>query len=208
MIDYAIALQRQDEYVTSIRTAARSETIVFCSHPPVVTLGRRRDPSEIQGWTGPVVETNRGGRATYHGPNQLVIYPLIDLRKDRALLRARDVHGYLALLEQVTANALQVFGLEAQPGSKLNKPDQLSYTGVWVNGYKVASVGVAIKGWISSHGIAVNVFKDPLAFVGIQPCGFQASLMASIEDLRSPIAIEDLRDALMRGFRDGLALVA
>jgi lipoate-protein ligase B len=155
-----------------------------------------------------VVETNRGGRATYHGPSQLVVYPFIDLRRDRAFLRARDVHAYLNLLEHITVDVLKAVGVDAQAGSALNKPAELSYTGVWVGGKKMASIGVAVKSWISSHGIALNVLKDPTAFVGIQPCGFTPSHMTALEDVRSPVAIEDLQDLFMNFFRERLVFVA
>lgn len=145
------------------------ETLISCSHHPIVTLGRKSAPGDLCGWDGEVVEVSRGGKATYHGPGQLIIYPIISLSH-----RANDVGRYLRSLEKVVVEALEIFGLKAY-GDK-------DSTGVWIEGRKIASIGIAIKKWVTYHGIAINLRRDPLAFKGINPCGFSTEMMTSLEN--------------------------
>lgn len=185
-IDYEQAVTRQLEMVEAVAAGTRGETLVFCSHPPVVTLGRTTPRSDLIGWQGSLVEASRGGRATYHGPNQLVVYPIIDLRRERQTLRAQNVRGYVSLLAKTLENLICEMGVDAHLRSGTDfdddgQPRQL--TGVWVGERKVASIGVAVKKWVTYHGVAINVFKDPGAFVGIKPCGFRPGTMISLEEL-------------------------
>ncbi len=179
MIPYAVAMQKQIDYVQDIFAGKKSECFVFCTHPPVVTKGRATQDADLFSWGGEVVETNRGGRATYHGPSQLVLYPMLNLRKDRKDIRKQDVHAYLRWLENICVQLLQKLDIPArgpaQPG-----PDE---TGVWVGERKIASIGVAIKNWITYHGLALNIDQDPQAFSGIHPCGLKNSVMTSVEEI-------------------------
>lgn len=184
---YLEALADQMELVELVASGVRDEVVVFCSHPPVVTIGRSVQPGDITTWVGETVEVSRGGRATYHGPNQVVIYPIIDLKKShRENLPPKDVHQYLRLLENVVVESLAKIGVQSQVrvdqqldsnGRKLN------LTGVWVGGKKIASIGIAVKKWITYHGIAVNLYSDRNAFQGIQPCGLNPNDMTSVEEV-------------------------
>jgi len=195
VVDYETAVNRQLELVDALAggdqsadgqsTRAMGDTLVFCSHPPVVTLGRATTSEDLIGWDGDTIETARGGRATYHGPSQLVIYPIIDLRVRRADLPEKDIHAYLRVLEQTTVKALQSLGL-VEAEARTTQAGEISLTGVWVGDKKIASIGIAVRKWISYHGIAINVEDDPQAFRGIRPCGFSSDVMTSVEaQLRS-----------------------
>jgi len=184
-------------------------TLILCSHPPIVTLGRKSFPEDLQGWTGPITEIARGGRATYHGPSQLVLYPIVDLSHIR-LKKQRDLSWYLTALEDSVISALFHFGLKSegrsqkrfQQSEESGDPEKSvvsnpSETGVWVsvtdtshdkgalNGArKIASLGIGIRDWITYHGVALNLDFDPAAFQGINPCGFSPSVMIDVETLR------------------------
>ncbi len=186
-IDYALAVQRQLELVDAVLAGERRETLIFCSHPPVVTLGRTTPKSDLFGWEGAVIESSRGGRATYHGPSQLVVYPIVDLREDgRPGLRSRDVSGYIRLLGQTITEIVRDLGLEAELKQGQEKDEDghtRQLTGVWVGHRKVASIGVAVRKWVTYHGVAINVRSDVRAFKGIRPCGFRPGTMTSLEEL-------------------------
>ncbi len=199
LIDYREATRRQLELVESVVSSRIEDTLVFCSHPPTVTLGRATGPDDLHGWQGEIVEVSRGGRATYHGPSQLVAYPIIDLSRPRRNFGARDLHGFMRALETAVAEALAKFGISAQGGSLVSKQGaaissekvakdthgHISRTGVWVaNGdKKIASIGIACRKWVTYHGVALNVTYDPMAFSGINPCGMRSSIMTSIEEV-------------------------
>ncbi len=142
-------------------------------------------------WTGDTMEVNRGGRATYHGPSQIIAYPLIslggpdDFYVDKKI-PPRDLHQYMRALEQSVLLLLKDLGISSD-GRSVQKqvgeeiPDEA--TGVWVGSQKIAAIGIAVKKWITSHGIALNVCNDPVAFQGLYPCGFQTSQVTNIEAL-------------------------
>lgn len=180
LIAYEASSLKQLEYVDRVAAGLQEETLVFCTHPPVVTLGRATKPGDVDGWTGATAETSRGGRATYHGPNQLVIYPILDLRQAHANFRERDIHAYLRALESATVAALHECGL-IDAEVRTTKQGEDSLTGVWTGDKKIASIGIAVRKWITYHGVAVNLLNDPSAHQGIKPCGFTASVMTSLE---------------------------
>lgn len=183
LIDYEQALEQQLTINRQVHDHEVDETVVFCTHPPVVTVGRKQVQDDIAGWTGPIVEISRGGRATYHGPNQLVIYPILDLRKNHRGFKERDIHGYLRVLEDVIIHSLKSLGIAAVSGDTFPKDPDKSYTGVWVGRRKVASIGIGVKKWVTYHGVAVNLTQDEAAFRGIQPCGFQSQVMTSVQEV-------------------------
>ncbi|MFK8138251.1 MAG: lipoyl(octanoyl) transferase LipB [Bdellovibrionales bacterium] len=172
-IPYQEALDRQLAYVAEIIDGKREETIVFCTHPPVVTLGRASEESDVKGWKGETVKVSRGGRATFHGPKQLVAYPILDLSH-----RGKDLHKFLRSLENIIIEAC----IQLNPNLQLdgNRPDA---TGVWSGERKLAAIGIAVKRWVSYHGLAINLEKDLAAFEGISPCGFKIGTMISLEEL-------------------------
>jgi lipoyl(octanoyl) transferase len=195
--------QMQLDLVEKIAKQEIPETIVFCSHHPVVTLGRKSDrKKDLLGWTGDIAEVRRGGKATYHGPSQLIIYPFYDLRKAHNTFAVQDVMGLIKHLENTVVNVLAEYGLQGEPGHKKNglvdiqnqKDKEDLLTGVWVNNKKICSLGIAVSKWISFHGIALNVTKDPQAFKGINPCGFSNELMTDMEtELGKVIPKKDLQ---------------
>lgn len=183
LISYEEALQKQLQLADEVASHKTSSTILFCSHPAVVTLGRATPETDVLDWSGPTVNVSRGGRATYHGPSQLVIYPILDLTLNWSHLRSKDLHHLLRSMEDVVVRVLKFYNIEAQ-GQNTDpqfKCHGLEGTGVWVEGRKLASLGMAVKKWISYHGLALNVDHDPTAHKGINPCGFQTSVMTSME---------------------------
>jgi len=189
-VDYAIGVERQLQLVAARVQSDVSDTCIICTHPPVVTLGRGTREGDLLGWAGEVQESSRGGRATYHGPNQVVIYPIVKLDETpRHKLKTRDLHGYLKQLELAIIFTLGEYGLLAQ-SSEERKKDEIArgmadgreFRGVWINGKKIASLGIAVKRWVTYHGAAINLDHDPKAFTGINPCGFSVKTMTSIEE--------------------------
>lgn len=181
LIDYRTGLACQLELLEKVASGVLPSTLVFCSHPSIVTLGRASTMADVGQWKGDVEFVSRGGRATYHGPGQLVIYPIFNLNHPRKGVALRDVHGYLRWLENLVMGLLGELGLAAYTKQAL--PGEISATGVWVGERKVASIGVAVKKWITYHGAAINLDRDPLAFSGISPCGYQPATMTSVEEL-------------------------
>ena len=172
--EYTAAWRRQEELVARRLAGGIGDTLVFTEHDPVYTLGVRQgalrhllwDDAERQRRGIAVVETNRGGDITYHGPGQLVGYPIVDLAA------RRDLHAYLRLLEQVLINAVGCLGLAAG-----RRPGQ---TGIWLGPRKLAAIGVAVKRWVTCHGFALNVNNDLAPFAGIVPCGITDGTVTSL----------------------------
>jgi lipoate-protein ligase B len=191
LVEYREAFCRQEELVQQIIEKKTSEKIIFCSHPPIVTLGRGTKQGDVFAWQGDTLEVNRGGRATYHGPNQIIAYPLISLGDGDDFyayknIPARDLHQYMRVLEQSVQLLIYEMGVASQTHTQQKQVDSLNFeeaTGVWVGDQKVAAIGIAVKKWITSHGVALNVDHDGLAFQGFYPCGFQGSQVTSLENL-------------------------
>lgn len=179
LIDYQEALDLQKALAKKVRLHSEDGYLVFCSHPPVVTLGRKTQADDITFWSGQVVEVARGGRATYHGPSQLVMYPIIDLEK---LSPARDIPVYMRRLEEITMAALAEWKISAVGKTLSSTHSNLEDTGVWIGTKKIASLGVGVTHWVTYHGLALNLDFDPEAFKGINPCGYQSSIMTSLEE--------------------------
>jgi lipoyl(octanoyl) transferase len=176
-VSYEQGLALQEDLVRALLEGTGEETLLLLEHLPVYTIGRLRDRSSL-GPTlpHPVHETNRGGQATYHGPGQIVGYPILDLTR-----RGRDLHAHLRLLEDILIEACNHFDVEAgrEPG----------LTGVWVHGRKIASLGVGVRRWTSMHGFAINITNLSLGpFHAITPCGIQDVVMTSLES-ESPQAV-------------------
>lgn len=187
LIDYQDALNKQLELLEIVSQESHHPGyLVFCSHPPVVTTGRQTQPEDIFAWKGNIIEISRGGRATYHGPSQLVIYPILNLKTGRSGRGPQEIRGYLRAFEQAIVETLQEFNISAQGKTpqKLNDAEAESdETGVWVGAKKIASLGIAVKKWITYHGAAINLDYDPEAFRGLNPCGFKSSTMISAEQI-------------------------
>jgi lipoyl(octanoyl) transferase len=170
-IAYEDGLRLQEELVDSALNGEAGDTILLLEHLPVYTIGRLRDQSSLRNAASlphPVFETNRGGQATYHGPGQLVGYPILDLTP-----RGRDLHEHLRKLEEALIRACAAFGVKA------GRRDGM--TGVWVENRKLASIGVGVRKWISMHGFAINITNESLPpFFAITPCGLDGVSMTSL----------------------------
>ena len=187
-IDYQAGLQIQEEKLNDCLSNG-GETVILLEHEPVYTIGRLPDKSSLRvvdQLPYPVFETNRGGQATYHGPGQLVGYPIIDLR-----IRGRDVHCYLRKLEDLLIDLLREFKIE---GGKVE-----GKTGVWVHDRKIASIGVGVRKWVTMHGFALNVASDLSGFLNIIPCGLSGVRMTSISrEARTEVSMETVCKGISR----------
>lgn len=176
-VPYAEAVELQHSARQAIRDGQGPERFLLLEHPHVYTLGRNADRADVLAgaeWLRArgieVAECNRGGQVTYHGPGQLVGYPVVDLNPDR-----RDIRRYVRDLQEVLIRTLAGYGVEARPG------EQQALIGVWVGERKIASIGVHLSRWITTHGFALNVSTDLSYFGGIIPCGLDQVEMTSIE---------------------------
>ncbi len=187
-VPYAEALALQLTARAALKNGEGPERLLLLEHPHVYTLGRNASGADIL--AGPewlaakgvkVVECDRGGQVTYHGPGQLVGYPVVNLSPDR-----RDIRRYVRDLQEVLIRALAGYGIAAQPGEGQEN------IGVWVGQEKIASIGVHLSRWITTHGFALNVATDLSYFAGIIPCGLHQVRMTSIERLigRAPSLAE------------------
>jgi lipoyl(octanoyl) transferase len=167
-VRYADALALQRRLVDELRAGRGVDRLLLVEHDPVVTVGRgfRGAPPRVPGVE--VFAVERGGLATYHGPGQLVGYPIVALEPG-----ARDLRAFLRSLEEGLIAALSRFRIAA--GTRAGA------TGVWVGEKKVASIGVAVRGWVTYHGFALNVSTDLERFAGLEPCGFKPEVMTSME---------------------------
>jgi lipoyl(octanoyl) transferase len=166
------ALALQEEMVAKKRAnQSLGDELLLLEHEPVYTIGRTPDQSSLRGaehLPHPLFPINRGGQATYHGPGQLIGYPIIDLRNC-----GQDLHRYLRWIEELLVETLATIGIEAGTREGL--------TGVWVENRKIASIGVGVRHWITMHGFALNVCGDLSPFDQIVPCGISNVTMTSIE---------------------------
>ena len=197
-IPYADGLELQKQLVEDRRADRIPDQLLLLEHPPVITLGVkvrggrlhvRASPADLDAAGVELFEAGRGGDVTYHGPGQLVGYPIMDLRPDRC-----DVHRYVRDLEEVMISTAGEFGVHASrlPG----------LTGAWAGGNKLAAIGVRISRWITSHGFAFNVTTDLSHFDLIVPCGISDRGVTSLERLLGrPVPISDVEYAIIRGFR-------
>lgn len=179
LVPYGQALALQAELVAARKADAIPDTLLLLQHPPVITLGVKTRQSRQHVLAGEaellalgveVFETGRGGDVTYHGPGQLVGYPILDLKPDR-----QDAHRYVRDLEAVLIGVCGEYGLEAQRKSGL--------TGVWAGDDKVAAIGVRLSRWVTSHGFALNVSTNLEHFRLIVPCGISDRGVTSLEHL-------------------------
>lgn len=189
LIDYETALNKQLELVDRLSQEDHHPGyLIFCTHPKVVTTGRQTKPEDIFSWQGPIIEISRGGRATYHGPSQLVVYPILNLKTPRGGRGPQEIRGFLRALENAIVETLKFYDLVAtgKTAQKLQiSGAETEETGVWIGSQKIASLGIAVKKWITYHGAAINLDYDPEAFQGLNPCGFKSSTMIDLESILS-----------------------
>ena len=186
---YVEAWDLQRAIAAEVKEGVRPDTVVFLEHPPVVTVGRRTGEDELhvpESEDVEVVETDRGGKSTFHAPGQLVCYPILDLNR-----HGRDVRKYCRDLEESIVRTLAAFALE---GTRID-----GLTGVWLTSppRKIASIGVHISRWVTTHGYALNVDLDPSPFTDwITACGLEnAAFTTMARELGRPVTIDDVRPA-------------
>ncbi len=191
-VDYERALNLQEAMVAARDAGGIGDTLLLLEHPHVYTLGRGADERYLVAPPPgvPIHRVSRGGQVTYHGPGQLVGYPILKLEGT-----ARDVHKYVRALERVIIETLGAYGIDAERRAKL--------TGVWVGERKIASIGIGIRRWITLHGFALNVNSDLRFFEHIVPCGIEGCRMTSIaREGRPEIAVADAAQALALRFAE------
>jgi len=192
---YAEMLVQQRERREAIQAGEAPNTLFLLEHTPVITLGRNShrenlllSEAELAARGIEVVETDRGGDVTYHGPGQLVAYPLLDLHQWRL-----SVNWYLRTLEQVLIDVLATYGLSAERS--------MGQTGVWVRGAKVAAIGIGVHKWVTFHGIALNVAPEMAHFSHIIPCGIQDKPVTSLQALlEAPPTLDETAEVFSQHF--------
>jgi lipoyl(octanoyl) transferase len=197
-VSYAEALELQRALVEDRRAGRVGDVLLLLEHPHVITLGTRSEtaranvlatPERLAALGVELHQTGRGGDVTYHGPGQLVGYPILDLKPDRA-----DVYNYVRNLEEVMIQATAGYGVEAGRIEGL--------TGAWVGGSKIGAIGVRISRWITSHGFAYNVNTDLDFFNLIVPCGIRDHGVTSLaRELGRPVDMAQVEDAVIQAFQ-------
>lgn len=195
-VPYAEALEMQADLVARRRVGEVTDTLILLEHPHVITMGSGTQPEHVLADAAErarlgieLHEAGRGGDVTYHGPGQLVAYPILDLKPDR-----KDLHAYLRDLETVLMRVSEDFGVTTERSD--------SGTGVWTRNGKLAAIGVRVSsGWITSHGVALNVHSDLSYFETIVPCGITDREVTSLErELGHPPAVDEVAGSLVRHF--------
>jgi lipoate-protein ligase B len=191
-MDYVAALALQEQLVERKQLNPSADILLFVEHPHVYTLGRGGKESNVLApQEVPVYRASRGGNVTYHGPGQMVVYPIIDLRSK---LR-KVVHRYVRSLELSAIRTLTDFGLTAT-----RRPP---YTGIWIADKKIAAIGIAVRRCITFHGLALNVNTDLAYFNRIIPCGLAwADVTSMAKELRKPQSAERVKESFLRNFAD------
>jgi lipoyl(octanoyl) transferase len=197
---YGEALATMTELAAARTQGAIPDTVMLLEHEPVITLGSRAVRGEelllaAVEYTRrgiEVVEVNRGGRSTYHGPGQMVCYPVLDLRE-----RGKDLHRYVAQLEQTVIDTLAAFGVEG----RVVEDDHAS--GVWVGDRKIASIGVRSARWVTTHGLSLNADLDLEVYDLFDACGLGGADFTSLAaELHRPVAVEDVRPPFREAFEN------
>ncbi len=197
LIDFKSAWDFQKEIFARVKNNEFNAALIFCRHYPVITLGRGADirnilvsEKELAAKGINLYEIERGGDVTYHGPGQLVIYPIFNLN-----FFVKDIHFFLRKLEEIAILTLSEFGIQAQR--------RFGLTGVWVENKKIASIGIAIRNWITFHGLAINIQHEDLAsFSLIRACGMDI-MMTSIETIAGrKISFEQVKETLTRSWQN------
>jgi lipoate-protein ligase B len=195
-IDYRDALDLQRSLAAAVAEGSAPDTVLFLEHPPTITLGRRTEEGELhvpRGADVEVVEVDRGGKSTYHGPGQLVCYPILDLTR-----HGQDVKKYCRDLEEALVQTLGAFALR---GTRIE-----GLTGVWLERppRKIASIGIHLSKWVSTHGYALNVDLDLAPFSEwITACGLDGYTFTSMaRELGRPLPVEEVRPVAVQAFAD------
>jgi lipoyl(octanoyl) transferase len=195
-VPYLEAWELQRSVAAAVSTGELPDTVLLLEHPPVITLGRRAEPGELhipEGADVEIVETNRGGKSTYHGPGQLVCYPIFDLTR-----HGQDVKRYCRDLEEALIRTLSPLGVHATRIEGL--------TGIWLEAppRKIASIGIHISKWVTTHGYALNVDLDPAPFTEwITACGLEDAAFTTIaRELGRPVSTDEVRPHAVAALED------
>ncbi len=170
-LNYQFALRLQRKLVDLRLEQKVSDTVLSLEHTPCITLGPKATPFESP---LPIVVTNRGGKATYHGPGQLILYPILKLKK-------KDLQGYLRTLEHALIRTLKILDLQCHTQPDIQSSDP--FTGIWIGNKKLASIGIAVTRWVTYHGISINITNSLEPFAHFNPCGFDPGVMTRLIDL-------------------------
>jgi len=203
LVNFQKAEQFQKEVFKAVKNNFLKSALILCQHYPVITLGRqakklniKASGEELKRRGIPLYEIERGGDVTYHGPGQLVVYPIFNLDYFK-----RDIHLFLRRLEELAMQVLSDFGIfsQSQPG----------LTGVWVENKKIASIGIAIRNWITYYGLAINIKRDDLSnFSLIRPCGMDI-MMTSLESvLGEEVSVDSVKEILIRRLQNDQSSLA
>ena len=179
-------LQRQEELRQAVQTGKQNNTLLLLEHKPVYTIGKTSDTSSLKNKNSlphPTFTINRGGQATYHGPGQLVVYPIINLKP-----LGKDLHTYLRAIELSLIKTCQFYQIKAT--------QKTGSTGIWIGDQKLASIGIGVKQWVSMHGVAINITSQSLSgFQAITPCGIDGVQMTCLENhSQIPIGLKGFGD--------------
>ena len=194
LVDYLESLDFMAKTVDSIITGKGPEVVWLLEHPELYTSGTSAQPNELQYKpTAPIYAAGRGGRYTYHGPGQRVIYLMMDLRS-----RANDIRKYIYDLETWLINSVAEFGIEGER--------RYGRIGVWVDqGYgievKIAAIGIRVRKWVTFHGVSLNISPDLSMYEPIIPCGIREHGISSLHELGVPALMKDVDEALLHNFQ-------
>ncbi|WP_243373232.1 lipoyl(octanoyl) transferase LipB [Geotalea sp. SG265] len=190
LMEFNEAQALQERLVGQVFRGEAEETLLLLEHSPVYTIGSGGDGANVLDSTIAVQRINRGGDVTYHGPGQLVGYPILDLSR-----RGRDLQRYLRFLEQVLIDTIMEFKVAAFPVT--------GKTGVWTGRGKVAAIGVGVRRWVTMHGFAINVVNDLSPFSRINPCGMANCPVTSLRaETGSALSMEQVRSSLAAHFQE------
>jgi lipoyl(octanoyl) transferase len=199
-VPYLEAWDLQRTVAAAVLQGELPDTVLLLEHPPVVTMGRRTEPGELhipEGAEVEVVETDRGGKSTYHGPGQLICYPILDLTR-----HGQDVKRYCRDLEEALIRTLAPLGVEATRIEGL--------TGIWLEAppRKIASIGIHISKWVTTHGYALNVDLDPAPFTEwITACGLEDAAFTTIaREVGRPVSVDEVRPHAVAALEDVFGL--
>ncbi|MDC0066126.1 lipoyl(octanoyl) transferase LipB [Verrucomicrobia bacterium] len=199
-ISFEDGLEIQNNKVNERVKGIISDQVLLLEHEPVYTIGRTQDqsslPEDRTNLPHPLFITNRGGKATYHGPGQLVGYPILNLKNYK-----KDLHLYLRSIERSIIKSCIQYGVQASTKEGL--------TGVWCNDRKIASIGVGVRQWVSMHGFAINVNGDLSPFNEITPCGIQNAEMTNMEtEIGGSINFKEFSDSVFENLIEELTLLS
>jgi len=197
LIGFQKAWQFQKETLGSVIAGGGDSVLIICRHYPVITLGRLGDRknillsgAELEKKTGGIYKIERAGDVTYHGPGQLIVYPVFNLKYLK-----KDIRLFLRYLEEVVIRFLSDFGIKASR--------RAGATGVWVADKKISSIGISIKNWVTFHGVSVNIKGNDLAgFECIRPCGMDIEMTSLEAVLGSEVEIDNVKKNLINGFKE------